>query len=440
MNTKMKLIFPTALVVAMMAVSAQADTTNAAAAGTNSAASTSMTALFGDPVIAKGKGVEIKQSALDEVVLGLKSAAAARNEKIPPQQLLGIEAQMLNRLVQIQLLLQKATDADKVEGKKKAETQIAALLERAGSEEAFDRQLKAVGMTATVLRTEITQEATATAALTRELGIKVTDQEATNFYASHPTDFEKPETVTVRHILLLTMDPATRSPLPADQIEAKRKQIDDILKRVKSGEDFAMLAEKYSEDPGSKVKGAVLAPAHQLAGDSAQRQFRGRGALAAGPIADALAAAHQERGQREQQQLCARLLGDAVPVGGEIHVGAAVAPQPDGLRRFPFALAHEKMLRLGGLAPIDRGDRVLGLIAAELPEAFAAAGAPSAMHPQAHRSGEAVGFHQERRQGGAQRLGFMLKRRTQRSPRQRRSMTLAVESPPARAVKLSAMR
>ena len=260
MNTKMKLIFPTALVVAMMAVPAQADTTNAAAAGTNAAASTSMTALFGDPVIAKGKGVEIKQSALDEVVLGLKSAAAARNEKIPPQQLLGIEAQMLNRLVQIQLLLQKATDADKVEGKKKAETQIAALLERAGSEEAFDRQLKAVGMTAAVLRTKITQEATATAALTRELGIKVTDQEATNFYASHPTDFEKPETVTVRHILLLTMDPATRSPLPADQIEAKRKQIDDILKRVKSGEDFAMLAEKYSEDPGSKVKGGELPP------------------------------------------------------------------------------------------------------------------------------------------------------------------------------------
>ena len=106
-----------------------------------------MASLFGDPVIAKGKGVEVKQSALDEVVLGIKSAAAAHNEPIPPQQLLGIEAQMLNRLIQIQLLLQKSTAADKAAGQAKAEDQLTNLLARAGSQEAFDRQLKAVGMT-----------------------------------------------------------------------------------------------------------------------------------------------------------------------------------------------------------------------------------------------------------------------------------------------------
>ena len=261
MKTKMKMIFPAALVVALMTLSANAAT---APASTNAvatdASSTSMTSLFGDPVIAKGKGVEVKQSALDEVVLGLKSAAAAHNETIPPQQLMGIEAQMLNRLVQIQLLLQKATDADKAEGKSKADVQIAALLERAGSQEAFDRQLKAVGMTPTELRTKITQEATATAVLTRELGITVSDADATNFYSSHPSDFEQPETVHVRHILLLTMDTATHTPLSADQIQAKRKQIDDILKKVKNGQDFATLAEQYSEDPGSKVKGGELPP------------------------------------------------------------------------------------------------------------------------------------------------------------------------------------
>ena len=32
-----------------------------------------MTALFGDPVIAKGKGFEIKQSDLDEVMTGIKA-------------------------------------------------------------------------------------------------------------------------------------------------------------------------------------------------------------------------------------------------------------------------------------------------------------------------------------------------------------------------------
>jgi parvulin-like peptidyl-prolyl isomerase len=265
MNKKMKLIFPAALAALILGTcsalaAANPSSTNAAPAvvDTNSAPAATMASLFGDPVIAKGKGVEVKQSALDEVVLGIKSAAAARNQTIPPQQLMGIESQMLNRLIQIQLLLQKSTDADKAAGAAKAEQQLTNLLARAGSQAAFDRQLKAVGMTPTELRTKITQEATATATLTRELGVTITDAEVTNFYAAHPTDFEQPETVHVRHILLLTIDPVTHAPLTTDQIAAKRKQIDDILKRAQAGEDFAVLATQYSEDPGSKDNGGEL--------------------------------------------------------------------------------------------------------------------------------------------------------------------------------------
>jgi len=93
--------------------------TNSSTADKNANPSATMASLFGDPVIAKGKGVEVKQSALDEVVLGIKSAAAAHNQTIPPQQLMGIESQMLTRLIQIQLLLQKSTPADKVVGQAK---------------------------------------------------------------------------------------------------------------------------------------------------------------------------------------------------------------------------------------------------------------------------------------------------------------------------------
>jgi len=48
--------------------------------------------------------------------------------------------------------------------------------------------------------------------------------------------------------------------LSADQIQAKRKLAEDILKRAKAGEDFAKLAEQYSEDPGSKTRGGELPP------------------------------------------------------------------------------------------------------------------------------------------------------------------------------------
>lgn len=281
MKIKMKLIFSAVFAAALFAMSranaVTADATMPAAIATNSSAidvstnstvpdtnanpAATMASLFGDPVIAKGKGFEIKQSELDEVMTGIKSSAAAQGQTIPPEQLLGIEAKMLDRLVQIQILLQNATDADKAAGKAKADTQLAALLERAGSQEVFERQLKAVGITPDELRAKVTQEATATAALTRELGVPpASDSDARAFYDAHPEDFEQAEMVHVRHILLMTMDPATRAPLPDDQVKEKRQQIDDLLKRARAGEDFAKLATQYSEDPGSKDNGGELQP------------------------------------------------------------------------------------------------------------------------------------------------------------------------------------
>jgi peptidyl-prolyl cis-trans isomerase C len=230
--------------------------TNSDATDTNVNPVAAMASLFGDPVIAKGNGFEIKQSELDEVMSGIRSSAAAQGQTIPPEQLLSLEAKMLDRLIQIQMLLQKAMDEDKAAGKKDADAKMAKLFEQAGSQEAFDRQLKAVGITADDLRAKLTQEAIATAVLTRELDVApASDADVKDFYDAHPEDFEQPETVHVRHILLLTMDPTTRAPLPDDEVNAKRKQIDDILTRARAGEDFGALVKEYSEDPGSKDTG-----------------------------------------------------------------------------------------------------------------------------------------------------------------------------------------
>ena len=61
-----------------------ADTT---ATATNNKPSDVIAALFGDPVIAKGKGFEIKQSQLDEVMDGIKAKAAAQGQTVPTDEL-----------------------------------------------------------------------------------------------------------------------------------------------------------------------------------------------------------------------------------------------------------------------------------------------------------------------------------------------------------------
>jgi len=135
---KLKLSVYAALMAGVL--SASAATANvaapAAAVGTNTTAE-DMKALFGDPVVVKGKGFEIKRSELDQVLSGAKANAAAQGQRLPE----GFDGEVLNQLLTIQLLVQKATDADRAAGQVDADTQYTNLLKRFGSVEAFDRQL-----------------------------------------------------------------------------------------------------------------------------------------------------------------------------------------------------------------------------------------------------------------------------------------------------------
>jgi parvulin-like peptidyl-prolyl isomerase len=250
---KMKLILSAALVAGVISASAATQPV-AVPAGTNASPEATMKALFGDPVIVKGKGFEIKQSELDQYLTGAKANAAAQGQTLPPEFTVAI----LNQMITIQSLLQKATPADRAEGKIEADLQYTNLLKRFKSPEAFERQLMAVGMTVADLRAKATQEAVAKATLKRELNVGATDAEVKAYYDKHKADFEQPEMVRVRHILLMTIDPATHTALPANTVAAKRKQIDDLLKQIRAGGDFAALATQFSEDPGSKGNGGEL--------------------------------------------------------------------------------------------------------------------------------------------------------------------------------------
>jgi peptidyl-prolyl cis-trans isomerase C len=210
--------------------------------------------LFGDPVVAKGAGMEIKRSELDAAVMGVKASGATRGQQLGPEQALMLERQVLDRLMQIELLNSKASAADKAKGKEEAKKRYDIILERAGSEENLARQLKSVGMSADELNRKMADEATAEAVVVRELKAEATDADVKKYYDEFPARFEQPEMVHVSHILLASVDLQTQSPLPEDKKQAKRKLADDLLKRARAGEDFAKLVREYSEDSASLPK------------------------------------------------------------------------------------------------------------------------------------------------------------------------------------------
>lgn len=82
--------------------------------------------------------------------------------------------------------------------------------------------------------------------------ISVSEQDLRRAYAEQRERFRIPERVKVRHILLKTADK------PQPEVQAARKKIEDLLKQVKGGADFATLAEKNSDDTASAVKGGDI--------------------------------------------------------------------------------------------------------------------------------------------------------------------------------------
>ncbi len=229
-----------------------------AAEPTNAAAETKAPAkpmeLFADEVVAQGKGVKVSRAMLDEELINLKAAAAARGQTIPPQRMKLLEADVLERLIGRQLLNQRATAEDKAAGTDNANKALENIQKNAGGDEAFVRQLKTVGMTLDELKLKLNEESVAEAVLTREIKFEVSDADVKKYYDENPSQFEQPELVRAAHVLIGTRE-KDGSDMSDEKKKVQRKLAEDILKRAKAGEDFAKLARDYSEDPGSKDKG-----------------------------------------------------------------------------------------------------------------------------------------------------------------------------------------
>jgi peptidyl-prolyl cis-trans isomerase D len=82
--------------------------------------------------------------------------------------------------------------------------------------------------------------------------IQITDAQIQDYYNAHKDEYRTPERVHARHILLSTANK------PKDEVPKIQAQAEALDKQVKAGGDFADLAKKNSQDPGSAQKGGDL--------------------------------------------------------------------------------------------------------------------------------------------------------------------------------------
>lgn len=88
----------------------------------------------------------------------------------------------------------------------------------------------------------------------------VTDEEAEEFYNKNIARYENEETFSARHIFLLCPPEGSIEPDAEAKVAEAQKKAEDLLSRLKEGEDFSDLAKVYSQDRESATTGGLLGP------------------------------------------------------------------------------------------------------------------------------------------------------------------------------------
>jgi peptidyl-prolyl cis-trans isomerase SurA len=131
------------------------------------------------------------------------------------------------------------------------------------SQEEFDKRLAERKITMADFKRDIRRSITVDKVLNKEVSskINVTEQDIADYYNAHKAEFNLIETQYHLAQIMVTPTPNPQAHNQNDKAQNEadaRKKIQMIANRLDSGDDFATLAMKYSEDPETSGNGGDL--------------------------------------------------------------------------------------------------------------------------------------------------------------------------------------
>jgi peptidyl-prolyl cis-trans isomerase SurA len=148
------------------------------------------------------------------------------------------------------------------------------------TEEEFHKQLAARKMSVDDLKAQLRQDLSIQKLFNKEITshISISDKDVTDFYNANKSSFNYPEPqVHMAQILVTPLpDPNVRN-LKNDKAQTEeqaKKKMDMIVARLKQGEDYAILAQNFSEDANSAQNGGDLGFVPESALEKANPELR----------------------------------------------------------------------------------------------------------------------------------------------------------------------
>jgi peptidyl-prolyl cis-trans isomerase SurA len=184
-------------------------------------------------------------------------------EGLPIEEVQFRKLELLRVMVDEEIMLQRAEKLSLIATEAEVESKFNEIRAPYTQEE-FQRQLDARQMSTEELKAQLRRDLSVEKLMNKEIISKITilDKEVGDFYNANKASFNYPENnYHVSQIVVSSVpDPDVRN-LRRDKAqneEQARKKVQMIEARLKQGEDFAALAQNFSEDPNSAPNGGDM--------------------------------------------------------------------------------------------------------------------------------------------------------------------------------------
>jgi len=244
LSTKMGLI-TFAMLVAIVSTACKQGTGGSGSATDNTVAAT-----------VNGKSITMK-----EVEKLISQQAQGQQDKMSPLQLAQARLGVLDRLIQREVLYQRAQKENLLPNEEEITTAINQQKQQSGmTDEEFQKTLKQQEMTLEVLREEARRDIAIRKLQDKYNGkITISDNQVEDYYNNNRSQFVSARGVELTVIIVDPIDNSSQGITNDAKNDADAKlKIDNVYQQLKSGTDFATVARARSEDPESLMRGGDI--------------------------------------------------------------------------------------------------------------------------------------------------------------------------------------
>jgi len=199
----------------------------------------------------------------DQVERIYRSRTNAGSDAGDPEQALSFKLSILNELINNQILVAHASHSRVSVSDAEVDTRIAELQSPYTKEE-FENKLRSQGLDVADFRQQVRESLTINKLINKEISsrISVGETEIAAYYERNKSSFNVAE--TQYHLSQIEVTPMADSEVrnlknddAKTPMDADRK-VRALYARVRGGEDFATVAQEYSEDPGTAAGGGDM--------------------------------------------------------------------------------------------------------------------------------------------------------------------------------------